>query len=1607
MDILNLAMARHLTCNRLTLFLSLGLSLSAHGQVFENRIRFQNGSSPVVNGNRFEILSSSGQKAGSNLFHSFSDFNVAAGSSAVFKAPAATSNIIARVTGGNPSAIDGTLRTELENSSALSGANLYLLNPSGILFGPNAKLEIGGSFTASTADYVKLKDGGRFDARDQARDLLTTAPISAFGFLGPNAPAAVRLTGSRLAVPAGRNLSVIAGDTTLESGAQLQAPSGALSFFSAAAAGELPFDEAAPAAHFADAAFTAFGRFSLTGGSSARIDGAGGGLLSVRAATLTLEGSSALSSVNSGATAGGDLNILADSVSVLGGSRIAASALAAGKAGDVHVRAVQLTVDGDDGVGASSIRSHAEEGSGDGGNLDVRAQAIVLSNGGYLSTGTYSAGNGGNLNVAADLLDIHGSTDVGGASGIFAHALGGSSGMGGTITLQAGTISISSGGEIAASTYSSGHGGSLNLQAGSLTIDGSATPTVFTGIAVNSAPGATGDAGDILANLAGAVTVTGRGTISASAFSSGHGGNLTLQANSLTIDGSTAPNLFTGLTVDSELGATGNGGRLQVNILGKVSLAGGGQITASTFSPGHGGDVTLQANSLVIDGSATPTNFTGIAANSSRGALGDGGSLELNVAGAVAITGAGEISANTFSPGHGGDLFLRAKSLVIDGSATPAQFTGITVDSTSGATGAAGDLNVNISDTALVIGRGEITASTYSSGKGGNLLFQAQSLTIDGSALPNRFTGIAVNSNPGAQGDGGRLEVNVGGVISIAGTGTIAAATFSSGHGGDLLLRAGSLVIDGSATPGLFTGIAANSERGATGDGGRLDIDVANVVSITGSGEIAAATRSSGHGGDLTLHANSLVIDGSTTPTRFTGITVNSNAGATGDAGTLSINIEGDAHILGAGQITADTSSSGKGGDLIFQANTLLIDGSLAPDAITGISTEAVAGTGHGGNITISIAASARILGTGVISTSTSSTGNGGNLRLHAASLLIDGSANQDYFTGILTEASDGTGDAGSLEINVATLARIVGGGGVSSNTYTSGRGGNLTFRAGSLLIDGAPTPDLVTGISADAQAGTGNAGDVVVQISGLARLVSGGAITADTYTSGNGGGVRFHAQELFIDGRGAPDGFTGIGTVAHEGSGNAGDLNVQVANGVTITRGGQLSSGTFSSGRGGNLTLQANSLMITGDRSLGLTTGIDAQSNSGAGGYGGDILVNITRAVTIHGGGEISASTFSSGHGGNLTLTANTLAIDGSSALEKFTGLTAQSNPGATGAAGNLAVSAQDITLTNNGKISSESIGSGDGGSVYVRAGHSLSIASRGIITAGAFDRGSGGDVRVVAGSILIDGRGAPGQFTGISAESGYSATGDGGTVRVEAGRLALVNFGEIAAAAFGLGNAGDVEVEVRERLALSGGSYLASTSLLTSAGGVAVSAGGDIDVGASFITVRANQGDAGDIIIETPSTLNLQRSSVIASANGNGGNITLRTGFLELNGSTVTANAVNGNGGSITLDLPAAGVFGDARDFVVASPFILQSSDSRISASSTFGLQGALLISAPFVDLAGSLEALPTLFFDASSELRDECMHKTGKKFSTYQRLGRGGQAPQPDELGASYGN
>jgi len=177
-------------------------------------------SSIELTGPDYQIKAAYGRLEQTNLFHSFSQFNLHSGERAIFSGPKSVQNIISRVSGHNVSWIDGRIESSIPN------ANLYLLNPFGVIFGNNASLDIGGSFYVSTADYLKLDNHGVFNTNGfQELDILTTESPTAFGFIDSSSMASIVFEGGEktndtpdlgIHVSSGQRISVFAGNIEIQ-----------------------------------------------------------------------------------------------------------------------------------------------------------------------------------------------------------------------------------------------------------------------------------------------------------------------------------------------------------------------------------------------------------------------------------------------------------------------------------------------------------------------------------------------------------------------------------------------------------------------------------------------------------------------------------------------------------------------------------------------------------------------------------------------------------------------------------------------------------------------------------------------------------------------------------------------------------------------------------------------------------------------------------------------------------------------------------------------------------------------------------------------------------------------------------------------------------------------------------------------------------------------------------------------------------------------------------------------------------------------------------------------------------------------------------------------
>ena len=548
------------------------------------------GSAATLPGPTYVIDAQSGRSDPNHLvlYHSFGAFSLTANEQAVFTGPLTTQNIFVRVTGGSLSSIEGLIDTR----SSMPAANLFLLNPSGVMFGGSAKLNVGGSFHASTADYVRFEDGTTFSADLSQNVTLTVAPPQAFGFLASNT-ATLAVNGGELTVAREKTISLIGGQPTISAGT-LKAPGGTIQVINAHP-GEILLERAStlPASSYPASAAPAHGRsMQLPEGSvvirsgrlfldHANIVSSNGGIISIKAArSAEISGGEISSSSLFGP--GGDIKITAAALSIRDGASIASSNLfSLDPTGSITIHAGTFE------LGASSIHSlTAAEGAGGSININVDGNALITDAASIQSSSSFSSpfalsseGLPGPISLQVGSLTLKGAAKLG---------------VGDVAGTGSGNVSIVATGPIAISeragiiTQASGEKpvGAIFIDTSQLHIDNGY---------ISSSTVDIGRAGDVTLNVSSLMLTNGGQIASGSLLTArGRAGNITVpNAASIFISGSSpdnassVPGVFTLDTASSGIFTTtahqGEGGNIKL-AASQIELHGGGKISADSTS---------------------------------------------------------------------------------------------------------------------------------------------------------------------------------------------------------------------------------------------------------------------------------------------------------------------------------------------------------------------------------------------------------------------------------------------------------------------------------------------------------------------------------------------------------------------------------------------------------------------------------------------------------------------------------------------------------------------------------------------------------------------------------------------------------------------------------------------------------------------------------------------------------------------------------------------------------------------------------------------------------------------------------------------------------------
>ncbi len=795
-----------------------------------------------------------------NIFHSFSEFSVASGETAVFTGPmgidpGAIHNVFARVTGPWASQIDGRLRT-----TAIPNADFYLINPNGVVFGPGAQLELGGSLVVTTADELQWRNGEKFLVTSSpGGSVLTVAAPSAFGFLAAK-PAGVEIVQSTLAVGEGQGVTVISGDIQVDDGGILS-NGGPIGLISVASAGAVDVEQSADPSIGSWpnlASFQHLGDVNLVNDSAVVASGKAGGAVVVAGEDLTLRRST-IQSDTLGVADGDPVQISLRGHLLMEQGEIRTQTFSSGRAGDLKITADGFVIDGQaPGASPSGVSgltlggngvSSATVAGGSAGDVSLKADSLTILRGAVVGTSSVSGGDGGLIAIDVDSLLLDGEGFVWDSdfanqrlTGVFSQTLDPvSGGRGGDVTIRAHTVEVFEGAHIATYTTGVGQGGDIEVLTSGLMIDGQGfigPPQLIlpTGISTSTFASATSGRGGAIKIQAKQLTLNNRAGINSDSFGVAEAGDVHVISEDLWINARS----FIGSSTSSSADA----GHLTIES-GHLSIDGGG--LRIDFGPAH--DVIDTIEVFKPDGT---TEVIDVAATANLGsiAFGSGQAGVISVlADRISIIRQGLITSSGVGSGNAGKIIVDTEHLEIS-RGDSRLFSGIIASARGG--GSSGTLRIDADELNIIDG-GLITTNTIGGNDGGDIRIQSDSILLEGNPIHNRLTGIgAQTSNPGNGGDGGTIQIQAS-RLEIGRGSVISAATFGSGNGGQIEVTADSLLLDAQDS---FAEIQTASL--GTGDAGDILVTTPNGVRSIRGGSLASSALFA-NSGDISVTAGETI----------------------------------------------------------------------------------------------------------------------------------------------------------------------------------------------------------------------------------------------------------------------------------------------------------------------------------------------------------------------------------------------------------------------------------------------------------------------------------------------------------------------------------------------------------------------------------------------------------------------------------------------------------------------------------------------------------------------------------------------------------------------------
>lgn len=964
------------------------------------------GTKVSVNGATFQIRGGT-TVGGTNLFHSFSSFSVPSGGTANFLNTPTITNILARVTGSTPSDIQGLIHSQ-------GSANLFLMNPNGILFGSNAQLNIGGSFVGTTANAIAFPGGGVFSltsAVAPGNPLLKVNPSALlFNQISPGAiannsiaPAGLSPSGSDvigLRVPDGKSLLLVGGDVRLDGG-RLNALGGRIELGGLTEPGTVGLQVNGNTLSLNFAPNNPLSNVTLADDARVSVTGVGGGNIIVYANNFTATDGGRLVAGTEGTGNAGDITVNTNDFKISGvglsgiesGIRNQVLDNASGNAGNIFVNTKTYDASAD----ATVVSSTASGSFGNAGDIFINTRSFTLSSA-YIASNTFGSGNAGNVRIVSsdsveltdgriqtvannpaigDAGNIFITTGAFTASGAKSYLYSGTLNGGrnsGNVTLIADSVRLLNGSYIDSSTIgASGNAGRVEINANSLTLENSSY--------INTVNLDAGKAGDIFIN-AGNVSFLRGSRLNSSSYGTGDAGNVTMRVR----DSVSLAGKHTTIFSNVEAGGVGSGGNIDIKA-GSLSLSDGAQLQA-----------TLQDSSQT-----TP------------GGRGNAGNVNIDVRETLSLTDFGTIifsNVGSGAEGNGGNVDIKARSLSLTNEA--ALFT-----STFGQ-GNAGNISVQTTDSVSLANDASILSSVAPGavGKGGSIAIQAASLSLTDSAR----LGV---SNLGGRGDSGNIDIQVDS-LSLDRT-SMSASTSGQGNGGNISIWA----TDSTSLTNSSAIFSSVLDQGV-GKGGDITLKTGS-LSLTNGSQLNASTSGHGIGGNVTIEARDTIsLSGVSSNGTSNGIFSYVSYKAIGKGGDINIQA-GSLSLSDHALLTNGTLGQGNGGNIDIKVGSLALT-----DAF--ISSESL-GTDKAGDITIQTRENLETNRSQIVATTQA--GDGGNIKLQVGDVLL--MRNNSKISTTAGQAGAG-GNGGNININANFVAAVSNeNSDITANAY-NGRGGNINI---------------------------------------------------------------------------------------------------------------------------------------------------------------------------------------------------------------------------------------------------------------------------------------------------------------------------------------------------------------------------------------------------------------------------------------------------------------------------------------------------------------------------------------------------------------------------------